>query len=161
MRVDNSLKWKDIELYVVKHPEDLTCHVLLVRVAHRLNKGKGNKGVPKACFHLYGMEQQPGSLCRPGHPLSIIHSPMSPRYLDPHQGTGTPAQHPFTPIHIKESAKGIPIFRRAMKSNEGSWITDPRRALTYDTALEYKKSTNASAGFKENRNPTQIPERGC
>jgi hypothetical protein len=36
-----------------------------------------------------------------------------------------------------------------MKSEEGLWITDPQRALTYDTALEYEKSTSASAGSKE------------
>jgi hypothetical protein len=46
MRTNDALKWKDIELYMVKHPEDVTCQVLLMRVKHRLNKGKRNKGVP-------------------------------------------------------------------------------------------------------------------
>ena len=46
MRSNDALKWKDIELYMVKHPDDLTCQVLLMRVTHRLNKGKRNKGIP-------------------------------------------------------------------------------------------------------------------
>jgi hypothetical protein len=33
-----------------------------------------------------------------------------------------------------------------MKNEEGLWITDPQRALAYGTALEYEKSTSASAG---------------
>lgn len=39
------MKWKDIELYMVKHPEDAKSQVLLMIVTHRLNKGKRNKGV--------------------------------------------------------------------------------------------------------------------
>lgn len=46
MRKNDALKWKDIELYMVKHPEDARGQVLLMRVTHRLNKGKRNKGVP-------------------------------------------------------------------------------------------------------------------
>jgi len=40
MRSNDALKWKGIELYMVKHPDDLTCQVLLMKVIHRLNKGK-------------------------------------------------------------------------------------------------------------------------
>lgn len=46
IRVTNALKWKDIELYIVKHPDDPRGQVLLIKVTHRLNKGKRNKGVP-------------------------------------------------------------------------------------------------------------------
>jgi hypothetical protein len=46
MRRNDALKWKDIELYMVKHPDNPKCQVLLMRVTHRLNKGKRNKGVP-------------------------------------------------------------------------------------------------------------------
>ena len=42
---NDALKWKDIELFMVKHPEDPTCQTLLMRVRHRLNKGKRNQGV--------------------------------------------------------------------------------------------------------------------
>ena len=41
----DTLKWKDIELFMVKHPEELSCQTLLMRVRHRLNKGKRNQGV--------------------------------------------------------------------------------------------------------------------
>jgi hypothetical protein len=40
IRSNNELKWEDV------NPEDPTCQVLLMRVKHRLNKGKRNKGVP-------------------------------------------------------------------------------------------------------------------
>lgn len=46
MRSNDSLKWKDVELYMVKHPEDPNCQMLLMRVKHRLNKGRRNRGVP-------------------------------------------------------------------------------------------------------------------
>lgn len=46
MRSNDALKWKDIELYMVKNPKDPKCQVLLMRVTHRLNKGKRIKGVP-------------------------------------------------------------------------------------------------------------------
>lgn len=42
---DDALKWKDIELFMVKHPEYPTSKVLLMRVIHRLNKGRRNGGV--------------------------------------------------------------------------------------------------------------------
>ena len=38
MRSNDALKWKDIKLYMVKHPEDPACQVLLMRATHRLNK---------------------------------------------------------------------------------------------------------------------------
>jgi len=41
----DALKWKDIELFMVKHPEEPSCQTLLMRVRHRLNKGKRNQGV--------------------------------------------------------------------------------------------------------------------
>lgn len=38
MRSNDALKWKDIKLYMVKHPEDPACQVLLMRITHSLNK---------------------------------------------------------------------------------------------------------------------------
>jgi hypothetical protein len=43
---NDALKWKDIELYMVTHPDCPTSQVLLMRVRHRLNKGRRNEGVP-------------------------------------------------------------------------------------------------------------------
>lgn len=45
IRSPDALKWKDIKLYIVKHPEDSNCQMLLMRVRYRLNKYKRNKGV--------------------------------------------------------------------------------------------------------------------
>lgn len=41
----DALKWKDIELFMVKHLEEPTCQMLLMRVRHRLNKGKRNQDI--------------------------------------------------------------------------------------------------------------------
>lgn len=38
IRSNDALKWKDIKLNMVKHPEDPACQVLLMRATHRLNK---------------------------------------------------------------------------------------------------------------------------
>lgn len=46
MRGNDALKWKDIELFMVKTPEDPGSHVLLMKVQHRLNKGRRNEGAP-------------------------------------------------------------------------------------------------------------------
>lgn len=40
----DALCWGDIELFMVIDPERPNCKVLLMRVRHRLNKGKRNKG---------------------------------------------------------------------------------------------------------------------
>ena len=45
MKSNDTVEWKDIELYMVKLPKDPACQGLLMRVTHRLNKGKRNKGV--------------------------------------------------------------------------------------------------------------------
>lgn len=63
--------------------------------------------------------------------------------------TKVPEHRLSTPVHFKEAVKEIPIFRRAMKNEEGVWITNPWHALTYGTALEYEQSTSTSAGSKE------------
>ncbi|EQL28039.1 hypothetical protein BDFG_09180 [Blastomyces dermatitidis ATCC 26199] len=40
----DALCWGDTELFIVIDPERPNCKVLLMRVRHRLNKGKRNKG---------------------------------------------------------------------------------------------------------------------
>ncbi|KAJ6121222.1 hypothetical protein N7523_005502 [Penicillium sp. IBT 18751x] len=56
--------------------------------------------------------------------------------------TKVPVHRLSTPVLfkeiLKEAIEEIPIFRRAMKSKEVVWITDPRRAMTCSTALEYE-----------------------
>ncbi|PYH94478.1 hypothetical protein BO71DRAFT_475974 [Aspergillus ellipticus CBS 707.79] len=46
---NDSLKWKDIKLFMVKDPELSGGKVLIARVRHRLNKGSRNEGAP-SCF---------------------------------------------------------------------------------------------------------------
>ncbi|KAA8651224.1 uncharacterized protein ATNIH1004_000102 [Aspergillus tanneri] len=42
---NDALKWKDLELYMVKHLEYPTCQTRPLKVKHKLNKGKRNKVV--------------------------------------------------------------------------------------------------------------------
>ena len=44
--VGDALKWKDVALYMVKHPEDPNRRELLMRVRHKLLKRRRNKGAP-------------------------------------------------------------------------------------------------------------------
>ncbi|KAJ5159862.1 FluG domain protein [Penicillium canariense] len=94
MKSNDALKWKDIKLYIVKNPDNPICQVLLIRVTHRLNKGKRNKGVPIFSSMRFSMTRLQNLTKVPEHRLS-------------------------TPIHFKETIKEIPIFRRAIKNEEG------------------------------------------
>ncbi|KAJ5882834.1 uncharacterized protein N7473_011096 [Penicillium subrubescens] len=153
MRSNDALKWKDIELYMVKNPDNPTCQVLLMRVTHRLNKGKRNKGVPPV--FIYTERNDNLGLC-------VIQDILEYAFLDNAFAserikcprdiwnlTEVPEHRLSTTIHFKEAVKEIPIFRRAVKNGGGLWITDPRRALNFGTALEYEKSTSISAGSKQ------------
>lgn len=63
--------------------------------------------------------------------------------------TNVPEHRLSVPIHIKESATNIPIFRPATRDNEGKWVTHPTRALTYAQAAEDEKRLCRSAGLKD------------
>ncbi|EAW21814.1 FluG domain protein [Aspergillus fischeri NRRL 181] len=135
MRSNDSLKWKDVELYMVKHPEDPNCQMLLMRVKHRLNKGRRNRGVPPV--YTYTERNDNLGLC-------VIQDILEYAFLD-----NAFATHRLsTPIHFKESMKEIPIFRRPVKDSEGRWITHPALAYQYDRAEEYEIATSRSAGLK-------------
>ena len=54
-----------------------------------------------------------------------------------------------TPIHFKECVQDIPVFRRAVKSLEGTWVTHPTLAFQYSMAQEYEKDASKAAGFRE------------
>ncbi|RHZ55164.1 uncharacterized protein CDV56_105607 [Aspergillus thermomutatus] len=152
MRSNDALKWKDIELYTVKHPDDPNCQVLLMRVKHRLNKGKRNRGIPP----VYTYTERNDSLG-----LCVIQDILEYAFLDSAFAserikkprdiwlyTHVPDHRLSTPIHFKESMKEIPIFRRPVKDSEGRWITHPTLAYQYDRAQEYEIATSRSAGFK-------------
>ncbi|KAL2006851.1 hypothetical protein VTN00DRAFT_9519 [Thermoascus crustaceus] len=152
MRTNDALKWKDIELYMVKHPEDPNCQMLLMRVRHRLNKGKRNRGVPPV--FTYTERNDNLGLCVIQDILEyafLDNAFASERIKKPRDiwlYTHVPHHRLSTPIHFKESMKEIPIFRRAAKDSEGRWITHPTLAYQYDRAQEYEIATSRSAGFK-------------
>lgn len=63
--------------------------------------------------------------------------------------TDVPDHRLSTPIHFKESVKNVPIFRRAVKSEHGAWVTDPKVGFPYKQAQEYEKKASARAGFAD------------
>ena len=63
--------------------------------------------------------------------------------------TNVPDHRLSTPIHFKKGFEDIPVFRRAIKSSEGGWMTHPTLAFQYGAAQEYEKDASKAAGFKE------------
>jgi hypothetical protein len=57
MRANDALKWKDIELYMVKYPDVPTSQVLLMRVTHRLSKM-----IKIICGEVHGTTERQGTL---------------------------------------------------------------------------------------------------
>ncbi|OJJ82561.1 uncharacterized protein ASPGLDRAFT_1496032 [Aspergillus glaucus CBS 516.65] len=150
---NDALKWKDIELFMVKHPEDLKCQVLLMRVTHRLNKGKRNRGVSPV--FTYTERNDNLGLCVIQDILmyafldDAFDSPYIQSPRDIWRVTDVPDHRFSTPIHFKKDVQEIPVFRRAMKDESGIWVTDPVGAYRYTQAQEYEKAASACAGFKE------------
>ncbi|PYH99453.1 FluG domain protein [Aspergillus ellipticus CBS 707.79] len=153
MRQNDALLWKDIELYMVKHPEHPTCKVLLMRVKHRLNKGRRNRGV--APVYTYTERNDNLGLCVIQDILeyAFLDNAFASQHIKSPRDiwlyTDIPGHRQSTPIHFKDSVKNIPILRRAVKDSEGNWITHPTKALTYARAQEDEIRTSRSAGFKE------------
>jgi hypothetical protein len=169
MRGNDALKWKDIKLYMVKHPEDPKRQVLLMRVKHRLNKGNRNKGVRKRKHFAYLqyilIRNKPVFTYTERNDnlgLCVIQDVLEYAFLDNAFAsehikcprdiwclTNVPGHRLSTPIHFKEEVKHVPIFRFAVKNNEGCWVTDPLRAFTYNQVQAYEKSASVSAAFRE------------
>ncbi|TQB71041.1 hypothetical protein MPDQ_007804 [Monascus purpureus] len=153
MRRPDSLKWKDIELYMVKHPENLACQTLLMRVKHRLNKGKRNKGV--APVFTYTERNDNLGLCVIQDILEFAFrdDAFASQYIkkprDIWRYTHVPNHRLSTPIHFKEEVQEIPVFRRAIKDAEGRWITHPTSGLPYKKLQEDEVATSKSDGSKD------------
>ncbi|KAJ6076675.1 FluG domain protein [Penicillium canescens] len=150
---NDALKWKDIDLYMVKHPEYPDAQVLLMRARHRLNKGKRNQGAPPT--FTYTERNDNLGLC-------VIQDILMYAFLDdafasPHikcprdiwRFTNVPDHRHSTPIHFKDSLKNIPIFRRAVRTKYGAWATDCKVGFSYSQAQEYEKKASAKAGFAD------------
>lgn len=60
--------------------------------------------------------------------------------------TKVPDHRLSTPLHIADSVKEIPVFRKAVKDSEGNWITSPTEAWTYEDLREYELAAAKSAG---------------
>ncbi|KAL4933523.1 FluG domain protein [Aspergillus undulatus] len=148
----DSLKWKDIELFMVKHPEE-PCQTLIMRVTHRLNKGKRNKGVPPV--YIYTERNDNLALCVIQDILeyAIADGAFASEYIkkprDVWMYTQVPGHRLSTPIHIKETVKEIPIFRKAVKDTEGNWVTSPTEGWVYGDLEDFERTAAQSAGYRK------------
>ncbi|THC95331.1 hypothetical protein EYZ11_005191 [Aspergillus tanneri] len=120
---NDALKWKDLELYMVKHLEYPTCQTRPLKVKHKLNKGKRNKVV--ASVFTYTERNDNLALCviQDILELAILDYAFASKHIkcsrDIWHYTHVPYHRLSTPIHFKESMKVIPIFRRAVNDSEG------------------------------------------
>ncbi|KAJ6115235.1 hypothetical protein N7486_001013 [Penicillium sp. IBT 16267x] len=148
---NDALKWKDIELFMVKHPESATSQVLLMRVRHRLNKGKRNEGA--SSIFTYTERNDNLGLC-------VIQDILMYAFLDDAFAsehikcprdiwrlTIVPEHRLSTPIQFKKSIKEIPILRGS-RNEGGYFVTDPQSALRYSQARAWEINCSISAGFE-------------
>ncbi|KAF3394006.1 hypothetical protein F1880_005516 [Penicillium rolfsii] len=150
---NDALKWKDIELFMVKHPEQPTSQVLLMRVRHRLNKGRRNEGVPP--IYTYTERNDNLGLCVIQDILmyafldDAFDSEHIKRPADIWRLTKVPEHRLSTPISFKESIQELPILRGTCQDGSGLIVTDPQRALQYHQARQWEAVASESAGFKD------------
>ncbi|TQB77085.1 hypothetical protein MPDQ_005571 [Monascus purpureus] len=144
MRSRDSLKWKDIELYMVKHLENPACQTLLMRVTHWLNKGKRNKGVVNDNLGLCVIQDILEFAFRD----DAFASEYIKELRDVWWYTHVPNHRLSTPIHFKEEVQEIPVFHHAVKDAEGWWITHPTSALPYKKLQEDEVTTSREDGSK-------------
>ncbi|KAJ5090353.1 hypothetical protein N7532_009037 [Penicillium argentinense] len=166
---NDALKWKDIELFMVKHPDSPTSQVLLIRVKHRLNKGRRNEGVARvpryisllvyALTHfgpVYTYTERNDNLG-----LCVVQDILMYAFLDDAfdskhircprdiwRLTLVPDHRLSTPIEFKDSVKELPILRGACQNQAGLLVTDPQRALQYNQVRQWEATTSELAGFK-------------
>ncbi|KAL4770669.1 hypothetical protein BDW60DRAFT_223770 [Aspergillus nidulans var. acristatus] len=140
MRRPCSLKWKDIELYMVEHPENPACQTLLMRVKHRLNKGKRNKGV--APVFTYTERNDNLGLC-------VIQDILEFTFRDDAFASKYIKEPRDIWRYTHEEVQEIPVFRRAVKDAEGRWITHPTSGLPYKKLQEDEVATSRSDGSKD------------
>ncbi|KAI9037217.1 uncharacterized protein KD926_000723 [Aspergillus affinis] len=150
---NDSLKWKDIELFMVKDPELSGGKVLIARVRHRLNKGSRNEGAP-SCF-TYTERNDNLGLCVIQDILTFafLDDAFDSEYIkcprDVWTLTDIPDHRLSTPIEFKDSIKDLPILRGVIKGKNGSYTTHPSAALPYHQLNRWERSATRSAGFKE------------
>ncbi|PYI25427.1 hypothetical protein BP00DRAFT_490913 [Aspergillus indologenus CBS 114.80] len=141
LKSGDALKWKDIELYMVKHPDDPSCQVLLIRVKHRLNKGKRNKGI--APVFTYTERNDSLGLC-------VIQDILEYAFLDDAFDSGLiqKSRDIWRYTKVPEHRLKILIFRKAVQDSENNWVTHPTEPLGYYKIQEYEVAASRSAGFR-------------
>ncbi|BDD57460.1 hypothetical protein MAP00_002819 [Monascus purpureus] len=152
MRSRDSLKWKDIELYMVKHLENPACQTLLMRVTHWLNKGKRNKGVVPVFTYTERNDNLGLCVIQDILEFAFRDDAFASEYIkelrDVWWYTHVPNHRLSTPIHFKEEVQEIPVFHHAVKDAEGWWITHPTSALPYKKLQEDEVTTSREDGSK-------------
>ncbi|KAN0086369.1 Protein of unknown function (DUF3435) domain containing protein [Elaphomyces granulatus] len=137
---NDCLKYKDLELYMIKNPNVPTCKALVLRVKHRLNKGK------RSIFPYIERNDNLG--------LCVIQDILEYAFEDNvfsniWRYIGIPNHRLSVPIHFKDSKKEVLVFRQVTRDDEGNWVTGPLKALTYATSMEDERRLCKSAGLKD------------
>ncbi|KAJ5928363.1 FluG domain protein [Penicillium verhagenii] len=126
---NDALKWKDIDLYMVKHPEYSNAQVLLMRARHRLNKGKRNQGAPPT--FTYTERNDNLGLC-------VIQDILMYAFLD----------DAFASQHIK-CPRDIWRFTTVPDHRHSTPIHFKDIGFSYTQAQEYEKKASTQAGFPD------------
>ena len=63
--------------------------------------------------------------------------------------TTVPKHRLSTPIHFKGTLQDVPVLRRAMPSDNGTWVTDPIKALASSQAQTWEQEASEAAGFED------------
>ncbi|QSS51008.1 FluG domain-containing protein [Histoplasma capsulatum var. duboisii H88] len=119
---------------MVLDPEYPTCCVLLMRVKHRLNKGKRNKGRLPIFSYTEWNDNLGFCVIQDIIEYAFQDGVFASEYIKNPQDiwryTDVPEHWKSVPIHIKKTKWKIPVFRPGVQDAEGKWTTHPTRALT-------------------------------
>ncbi|KMU88075.1 hypothetical protein CIHG_05843 [Coccidioides immitis H538.4] len=158
-RTNDSLLWGDIELFMVMDPEHPTCQVLLMRVKHRLNKRKRNKGVPPIYSYTERNDNLGYCVIQDILDFAFEDDAFASEYIkepwDIWRHTKVPEHRKSVPIHIKKEMWRILVFRPGVQNEEGKWITHPTRALTAKQFGEDENNLSRATGMEKVENLTE------
>ncbi|CAI7628049.1 unnamed protein product [Penicillium manginii] len=152
-KTGDALKYKDIELFMVKHPQDPSRRELLLKVKHRLIKGRRNMG--RAPIFTYTERNDNLGLCVIQDILTFAFqddafaSPDINCPRDIWRWTDIPEHRLSIPIHFKKCLGDVCIFRGTTRNETHSIITDPIKPWKYRQAEDMEKAASGQAGFKD------------
>ncbi|QSS61296.1 hypothetical protein I7I51_03469 [Histoplasma capsulatum] len=152
-RTNDALLWGDLELFMVTDPEYPSCQVLLMRVTHRLNKGKRNKGKPPIFTYTERNDNLAFCVIQDIIEFAFVDQAFSSEHIkeprDIWRHTKVPAHRKSTPIHFKASMRDVPVFRPGVRDPHGNWTTHSTRALTAVRFGEDEKKLCIDAGLED------------